>query len=301
MLVFRLLGPLTVRTGDSFTPISSPRHRKILAALLLSRSGGASLERLIDVVWPSSPPATARQQVQNCLGSLNSRLSDWGHTQTVQRHGSHYKISVSDKSVDERLFRSECEAAARLARNGDPTGASMRLRHALNLWHGDALEDIGSDQLAGEATRLEEIRMQVLEQLVDWEFTEGRYQEMIPDLRLWSETYPHNEHLHGRLAEALHRASRTSDALKVLRQLQQRLDRELGIKPGPAILNLEAQLHCPGQTSAPDSPISLETLQDICTTLTGLTETIRSMIRNTPTQRTPDFHSYRIDEGCRLN
>lgn len=130
--------------------------------------------------------------------------------------------------------------------------------------------------------------MQVLEQLVDWEFTEGRYQKMIPDLRLWSETYPHNEHLHGRLAEALHRASRTADALETLRQLHQRLDRELGIKPGPAIFNLEAQLLRPGQTSAPGSPISYETLQEICTTLTGLAETIQTMIKSTPTQRKSD-------------
>ncbi|WP_307961538.1 AfsR/SARP family transcriptional regulator [Salinispora arenicola] len=248
------------------------------------------MERLIDVVWPSRPPATARQQVQNCISSLNSRLRDWGHTQTVQRCDSHYSLDVPDESVDERLFRTEYTAAAQLAENGDPAEASMRLRHALRLWRGNALEGIGSDQLVGEATRLDEIRMHSLEQLVNWEFAEGRYHKMIPDLCLWSDTYPHNEHLHARLAEALHHASRTAEALEVLRQLHHRLDRELGIRPGPVVLNLEAQLRRPTPTSAPGSPVDLAALKDIHATLANLTETMQALIKDVPALSRADSH-----------
>ncbi|MGK5521957.1 AfsR/SARP family transcriptional regulator [Micromonospora sp. URMC 107] len=280
MVRFKILGPLAISSGQFFVPLSSSRHRKLLAALLISNNVDVSVDRLIDVIWPENPPTTARQQVQNCVGSLNSRLIECGHTQTVLRRGSQYILEIDESSVDERLFCAEYKAATQSAQNGDHARATTRLRHALTLWRGRAMEDIDSDRLAGEVTRLEEVRVRALEQLVDWEFTQGRYAELVPDLSLWTQAYPYNEFLHACLAQALHHAFRTADALEVLGRLRQRLDRELGLGPGPALLRVEAQLRGPASCTEPVGTTDLSTLKAIQAALVDLSQAVQTLIND---------------------
>ncbi|MET8256034.1 AfsR/SARP family transcriptional regulator [Micromonospora sp. NPDC005553] len=285
MVKYRLLGPLTIQRGDSFVPISSPRHRKLLAALLISGSNAVSVERLIDVVWPNDPPATARQQVQNCVGRINYLLAEYEHPRTVRRQGYHYVLEVEEDSVDERLFRTEYDAASQFARRGDLGRAAERLRKALTLWRGGALEDVGSDRLAGEAARLEEMRVRALEQLIDWEFGQGRHAELIPDLSLWTKSYPYNELMHAHLAQALHQARRTADGLGVLDRLRQRLNNELGLEPGTALLRLENQLRGSDEAIERGNPMALPTLQAIRAALIDLSEAMQSLVADPGSQR----------------
>jgi DNA-binding SARP family transcriptional activator len=64
--------------------------------------------------------------------------------------------------------------------------------------------------------------------------------DMIADLTAWTRAHPYDEHLHCRLAEALHRASRTGEAVHVVRTLRRRLNDELGICPTAEIRAMEA-------------------------------------------------------------
>ncbi|WP_243710419.1 AfsR/SARP family transcriptional regulator [Micromonospora sp. KC213] len=193
--------------------------------------------------------------------------------------------------MDEGLFRVEYEAATQAAQDGDHAGASLRLRKALKLWRGGALEDVDSDHLAGQTARLEEVRVRALEQLTDWEFTQGRYAELIPDLSLWTEAYPYNEFLHACLAQALHHASRTADALEVLRRLRDRLDRELGLGLGPALLRLETQLCGPKRASEPGERTSLATLKAIQVALADLSDAVQALINDIPGQGSRKPHT----------
>ncbi|MFG1778880.1 BTAD domain-containing putative transcriptional regulator [Micromonospora sp. NPDC049051] len=186
--------------------------------------------------------------------------------------------------MDERLFCAEYKAAAQTAQTGDHARAIERLRDALALWRGGAMEDIDSERLAGEVVRLEEVRVRALEQLVDWEFRQGRYAELIPDLSLWTQIYPYNEFLHSCLAQALHHASRTAEALEVLRRLGQRLEQELGLGPGPALLRLETQLRAPAHDAHPSETADLPTLKAIQAALVDLSQAVQTLINDAGTK-----------------
>ena len=54
---FGLLGPLVVRDGTRYVPVSAPRQRVLLAALLLSAGRVVSLDALAEVLWDGQPPA----------------------------------------------------------------------------------------------------------------------------------------------------------------------------------------------------------------------------------------------------
>ncbi|MDW5328529.1 AfsR/SARP family transcriptional regulator [Plantactinospora sp. KLBMP9567] len=239
---FRMLGPLRIRSGNTYQAISSHRHRKMLAALLVDANTPVSTGRLIDVLWGVRPPTTARQQVQNCVGSLRTVLRKAGHQAVLDRRGESYVLEIADDLVDGLTFcRLHRKAENHVARS-ELTEAGELLRSALALWHGQALEDIGSDALVADATRLEELRIRAMEALVELEFARGNQTDIIADLSVWVQLYPYHEGLHCRLAEALHEASRTADALNVIRPLKTRLDVELGINAGPSVRSMERKL-----------------------------------------------------------
>src|ERR1022692_2305888 len=55
-----VLGPVEVEVNGQSVPISGQRQRALLAALALEYGRVVPVERLVDVLWDSHPPATAR-------------------------------------------------------------------------------------------------------------------------------------------------------------------------------------------------------------------------------------------------
>lgn len=254
----------------------------------MSEDSIVSVERLIDVTWAEEPPATARQQVQNCIGLINSMLTRSGHTETARRSGSGYVLELDGDVVDERLFRSLHAEATTLRQAGRHAEAASRLRAGLALWHGSALEDVGSDALTGAATRLEELRVRTLEQLVECEFAQGRHPELIPDLQMWTAAHRYNESLHASLAVALHRVCRAGDGLEVLRRYRCRLNDELGVEPGAAIQAVEQHLlGRAGDSSGEALGGGPElTLTAVHSAIVRLTEAVQTLIDHVGSPRT---------------
>lgn len=56
---FRILGPLEVIESGETLPIERGRQRALLGYLLLRANELVSQDRLVDVLWGESPPATA--------------------------------------------------------------------------------------------------------------------------------------------------------------------------------------------------------------------------------------------------
>ena len=48
---FRILGPVEVEDAGRVVDVGGPRHRTLLAALVLARNHVVSRERLVDVCW----------------------------------------------------------------------------------------------------------------------------------------------------------------------------------------------------------------------------------------------------------
>ena len=54
---FRILGPVEVQVDGSWSSISAPKWRTVLAVLLLRAGEVVSIDQLIGEVWPDRPPA----------------------------------------------------------------------------------------------------------------------------------------------------------------------------------------------------------------------------------------------------
>ncbi|GAA1412423.1 BTAD domain-containing putative transcriptional regulator [Catellatospora coxensis] len=239
---FRILGPMTFRSAAGYRPVTGARHRRMLAILLLNANGLVSVDRFIDAMWDTEPPATARQQVQNCVGLLTGSITKAGLAFSVVRRPPHYMLELDDDRVDALRFQRLCRQAEADAAGGAAERAVARLRAALALWQGDALEDADSALLRGVATSLRETRMRAIERLVVLEFARAGHGRILADLTSWVALYPYHEGLHVRLAQALHHCGRTADGLQALRTLRARLAEELGLQPGQDVLAQERRL-----------------------------------------------------------
>jgi hypothetical protein len=104
--------------------------------------------------------------------------------------------------------------------------------------------------------RLEQLRLQALEDRAEADLRLGRQDRLIPELRVLAARHPLRERFHAQLMEALARAGRRAEALDVYRQARRGLVDELGIEPGPQLQHLHQQLLAggPALTAPPASP-----------------------------------------------
>ena len=73
MLTFRVLGPLAADDGDRPVDLRGPRHRAVLARLLVAGGRPVPLPRLVEDLW-DDPPENAAGAVQTFVGALRKAL-----------------------------------------------------------------------------------------------------------------------------------------------------------------------------------------------------------------------------------
>jgi two-component SAPR family response regulator len=131
-----LLGPFEVRL-DQGAPadVPGPRLRALLAALALEAGRTVPKAALIDWIWGEHPPTDA----SNALQRLASRLRRALPPGTVEGRPEGYRLAVDPEAVDAVRF----ERLARGAPGEARPQRRRRLREALALWRGTALQDIG--------------------------------------------------------------------------------------------------------------------------------------------------------------
>ena len=61
---FRLLGPLEVDDGERTVHISRPKHRALIAMLLLNANRVVSTDSVIDALWEDQVPDTAIDEIE---------------------------------------------------------------------------------------------------------------------------------------------------------------------------------------------------------------------------------------------
>ena len=71
---FAILGPLEVTDEGARVPLGGQRQRAVLARLLVDAGRVVSVDRLIDDVWNSRPPATAHKTLQKYVSELRKAL-----------------------------------------------------------------------------------------------------------------------------------------------------------------------------------------------------------------------------------
>jgi DNA-binding SARP family transcriptional activator len=225
---FAVLGPLEARSEGRTIPIGHGKQRTLLALLVLNAGRVVSTERLIDELWGDEPPATAVTALQVYVSKLRKTLG--GDVITTRAPG--YAIDVSPGAVD--LYR--FEQLVREARVVDPESAVALLCEALALWRGPALADV---DLRAEAERLDEMRLEAIEERIELELGFGHDAELVAELEALVREQPLRERAREQLMLALYRSGRQAEALDAYRDARRTLVDELGIEPGERLQELE--------------------------------------------------------------
>ena len=231
MSEFKILGPLEVVDANGPVGLGSGRQRALLALLLLHAGELLSTDRIVDELWGESPPKTATTSLWNLIAQLRKLLPA---DVIVTRPGG-YLLQLGEHELDLRTF----EDLVRKAHGAEGARQAELLRQALALWRGPALADLTYESFAeGEIERLNELRMQTQEDLIDAELEEGGRGELTPELERLVRENPFRERLRGQLMVALYRAGRQAEALKAYLDGRQALVDELGIEPSPTLQRL---------------------------------------------------------------
>ena len=107
------------------------------------------------------------------------------------------------------------------------------LEQALGLWRGSPLVDVRYEEFAqGEIRRLEELRVDALEELLAAKLELGAGAALVPELQRLVGGFPLRERLRMQLMVALHRSGRSVEALASYVDWRRTLMDAWGIEPG---------------------------------------------------------------------
>ena len=243
-----VLGPLEV---DGRVNGLSPRDRVVLSALVVRAGETVSTEALADALWGESLPASWAKVLQGCVVRLRKRLGG----AAIESGGHGYQLVLTDDELDHRVFERLLQRSRDSLAGGDPARASYLAQESLDLWRGPALPDL-EEWPPGqvESARLEGMRMEAEELLVEAETDAGRAPDVLERARALVTQAPYRERRWALLARALHQCGREPEALGALRRARAMLVEEFGLDPGPELVDLEAMLLRQDPSLTPPAP-----------------------------------------------
>jgi DNA-binding SARP family transcriptional activator/ABC-type branched-subunit amino acid transport system substrate-binding protein/streptogramin lyase len=230
---FRILGPLEVWADGHELQLGAGRQRALLTLLLLHANEVVPSDRLIDELWGERPPATASKVVQGYVSQLRKALAE--DVLVTRPPGYLLRVDATDAREFERLVDE--------AQGQEPAEAARTLRRALELWRGPPLADFEYENWAqAEIARLEELRLEAVEDRIDAELQLGRHAQLVPELESLAAAHPLRERVRGQLMLALYRSGRQAEALDEYAEARRQLVGELGIEPGLDLQELQRRI-----------------------------------------------------------
>jgi predicted ATPase/DNA-binding SARP family transcriptional activator len=230
-----ILGPFEVRTDDGvFVDVPGARLRGLLIALSLEPGRVVPKATLIDWIWGERPPSDAANALQRLASRLRKALPEG----LVEGLTDGYRLTVEPDAVDAVRFE-------RLVGQAHNDTGPRRLREALALWRGAALQDVGLRESAAfdaAATRLDGLRLTAMEDRFDAEISLGHGAELVTELTDLVAAHPLRERLLAALMRALVATGRDSEALLVYERTREALADALGVDPSPELSELHVAL-----------------------------------------------------------
>ncbi|MGZ6962372.1 MAG: ATP-binding protein [Ilumatobacteraceae bacterium] len=190
-------------------------------------------------MWGDSPPTGAANALQAQVSKLRRLLADV----SLEGRDGGYLLAIDPRQIDAEQFTRLAELGHDQLVEKRHGEATVTLREALALWRGPALEDFVFDEFAeAQRTRLEEMRLTTLEERIDADLACGRHEAVVAELEGLVREHPLRERFWGQLMLALYRCDRQSDSLRAFQRARDLLADQLGLEPGPALVELERQV-----------------------------------------------------------
>ncbi|MEU6782753.1 BTAD domain-containing putative transcriptional regulator [Nonomuraea angiospora] len=243
---FGVLGPVAAwdGAGDAIA-LKGPRHRAVLARLIVARRRVVPVAHLVTDLWEDPPPdavGALRTFVAALRRALEPQRPPRSPARLLVTEGPGYALRAEPDAVDAWRFERVVTAA------GSPAEVLPRVEEALGWWRGPAYADFSDEPWArAERSRLTELRLHAVERQAEARLDLGLAGEAVPDLDAHVAEHPWREEGWRLLALALYRTGRQGDALAVLRRARELLVEHLGVDPGPGLSRLEADIlhHAP--------------------------------------------------------
>jgi DNA-binding SARP family transcriptional activator/DNA-binding CsgD family transcriptional regulator len=264
-LAISVLGEVSASRDGVPIDLGGLKQRAVLALLVLARGDVVPADRLVDSLWGEAQPRNGTGALHSSLSHLRKRLepdrSARSREGLIVRQGPGYVLKVDVETVDAWRFEQLLRQASALT---DPTERTEALTTALALWRGPAYADFaGVAWVEAEVVRLDGLRVHAHEQQLTARLDRGESAALVPELETLVARDPLREERWRLLTLALYRAHRQADALSALRRARKKLADELGVDPGRALRELEADvlaqapsLDAPPPPALPTAPAS---------------------------------------------
>lgn len=252
---YRILGPIEVLDAGAPVEIGHGKPLSLLAFLVLHANKVVSSDRIVEELWDGQAPPSAPKIVQNAVSQLRRALA--GGSLVTRGGGYVLEVKAGERDVDR--FISLLADGRRLLADDEASRAAAVLAEALSLWRGPPLAEVAYESFAQrEIARLDEIRLEALEERIEADLALARHEEVIPELEALVREHPLRERLRRQLMLALYRCGRQAAALQVYQDMRRSLVDELGIEPGRALQELERGiLNQEPALDAPERPATL--------------------------------------------
>ncbi len=244
-LAVHLLGPLHVVVDDApMNDLPSGRLRSLLAYLVTHREPCPPKEMLMELFWPESSPASARNNLNVAVHGLRKAFRAVTRTPVIVLADRRYRISPDiDVWLDVSEFEGRVDRARGLDRAGDLVAATREYEAAVAVYRGDFLADDPYEDwpiLPREHLRLR--HLDALDRLGGLYFGSGRYAASAEVCRRLIEGDPCREEAHRRLMRAYSRQGQPHLALLQFRTCARLLAVELGASVDPSTVALRDRI-----------------------------------------------------------
>ncbi|MET8005036.1 AfsR/SARP family transcriptional regulator [Nonomuraea glycinis] len=244
---------------DEQLDLGTPKARVLLAVLLCQAGNPVSEDQLAVALWGNTPPKSATKNLQTYVHRLRRHL---GEPARVARQGSGYLVPAVRDELDAASFETLAGSGLAMEAAGEPEEATRLLHEALSLWRGPAFAGMTDvPMLAAEATRLDEVRLSVLQSRIAVDLRLGRHAGLLGELTALTGEYPLRERLRAQLMLALYRCGRRADALAEYTRARRTLIEETGLDPTEELHDMHQRI----LTQDPSLDLALRGI----TTITG--------------------------------
>jgi DNA-binding SARP family transcriptional activator/tetratricopeptide (TPR) repeat protein len=238
------LGPFEVSGPAGQVQMGATKERLLLALLALRANEVVSTAQVIDGLWGEDPPPTAVKTVHAHVARVRRMLESAGLPGVLVTREPGYFLQADPEHIDAVRFEQHALAGRRALADGDPKAAEAELAAGLALWRGDALSDCrdDSEEISAAAVRLDELRLNAIEDHIDAQLALGRHAAVIGDLESLVVRFPLRERMWGALMIGLYRAQRQADALRAYQRARDVLVERLGVEPTAELRRLETAI-----------------------------------------------------------